>query len=256
MKMPTFCEDIYSATRDLHAKAEGSAIMKKYINKSITLAEHVDVLYQQMLIFTALETALSKSPFSKSFEELLFSIRRSESLHKDYDYLCEKMKITPKTLIRPETKAYVNYLGQIANDPVKLLAHAYVQYRGLLNGGMILEKRIRNLLLVNKITDSENELDTRGVEFYNFAESSLNTDRVFKDKINESAGIIDKQKFISEVNHSYQLTTSLFNAGSADSNSHNYFSNYNQFWQSNKKIVIPVAVASAALIGLVLNKTL
>ena len=246
--MNTLCEEVLSATRGMHTKAASSYVMQKYVNGAFTLSDHANVLYQQLQIFSSLEDKLVQHPFNVPVNDLLSSLARKEKIQSDMIFFCGKLGIQQQTFsIYPETKAYVNYLEKIANDPEKLLAHAYVLYRGLMNSGFIIGNIIKTVLLDKKLVTVDIG-DTDGVNYYHFKEPSFKLDQQFKDKVNDASANINQQHFIEEVSKAYQFTTAIYNVGTKTAKQESIARSCYSFWSAHKKVAITAAVAASAVL--------
>lgn len=238
--MLNFCKEILTQTRELHRKAEESLLMKKYIDKQISLREHAANVFQQMGVYKALEEGLENAEFSAAFTELLPILKRQEALKRDYAYLKEKLGTTlPAEIIYLQTQQFIDHLRQNANQPFNLLAQAYVLYRGLLNGGYILQRTIQSLLKVDKNVDEDKSI---GTEFYTFDQALFRLDEKFRVATNELEENLDKKKFISEVNAAYHFSIEIFNHSTNGQEQLKQSSNSNNFWQANRKLILPIAV--------------
>lgn len=128
-------------TRGLHTLAERSAFMADMLHGRLSLAGYCALLRNLHALYAALEAALD----SHSTDARLWrpELRRLAALEADLDHLHAGGWRTREPLM-PVTVAYVERLAGLArNDPLLLLAHAYLRYLGDLHGGQMLARLAR-----------------------------------------------------------------------------------------------------------------
>lgn len=199
--MKNFSLAVHHKTFLEHKKSIKTRISQGYISRKITLKEHADFVLQQYHVFKKLELVLdaiskNQSFFSNNFSKSLERIYRSESLLNDYNYACKLLGKNPSVSnIWPETQNILDTL-QVAENEEKydeILAHAFVNYLAVLNGGTsVLKEAITGILKNHGGKDVKN-----GVTFYAFHDQ--NGTEIFPDKI--------RVEIEKEINHAVNNST-------------------------------------------------
>jgi heme oxygenase (biliverdin-producing, ferredoxin) len=134
-------ERLKRETRDLHAEAERSGVMRDLLRGSIGVAAYCALLRNLHAIYSTLEAALDQTGAEPCIQRLHDpSLRRAASLERDLDHL-HAGRWQDDFAIEPATAAYIERLRSLAIDaPCRLAAHAYVRYLGDLHGGQVWQK--------------------------------------------------------------------------------------------------------------------
>lgn len=166
-----------SATRTLHAEVERAGIMPGLLRGELPLPVYVALLRNLHSIYATLEpllTGLAHDPRIGPFCRA--EIFRAPALERDLTALSSERGWLELPVQDP-TRAYVGRLLSTAkDDPVRLVAHAYVRYLGDLNGGQLLART------VSRLTEG---LTTPCVAFYDFGGkvAAANHARDFRDAL-------------------------------------------------------------------------
>ena len=234
----SFCQQIHSNTRALHCEAENTELMKQYLSGTVTIPQHCNYLLQFCEIHRTLEECIGRTEnVPEDFRSLFSELKRSAAFESDLLYLLSQQSPTTssgttagvldacKLQVNEATRSFVAHLNSVAKSPFHLIAHAYVQYRALLNGGYVLRKRVEKLMsqvaLSNQApTSKEASLtiapDTsNGTQAFVFPRSLYDMDSAFVLTLNRAAAtdqFIGVAAFIEEVSVSYQLSIRLLNS--------------------------------------------
>ncbi|XP_076608943.1 heme oxygenase 1a [Chaetodon auriga] len=135
-------EQIKSATKDVHERAESTPLMMNYLKGQITLPEYKVLLCSLYEIYKALEEEMDRNSSHPGVAPIYFpqEIARQESLEADLEHFLgsdwKKRVVIPAATLR-----YVQRIQKIGRESPKLLvAHAYTRYLGDLSGGQVLRK--------------------------------------------------------------------------------------------------------------------
>lgn len=148
------------ATRELHARAERSGVMRALLRGELGQGAYALLLRNLHAIYAELEAALAQHgghPVLALVDDPL--LRRRAALEADLALLggADWASALP---LAPASRDYARRLQHCAAaEPALLLAHAYVRYLGDLSGGQLLQGIVaRSLRLA----------DERGTAFYRF----------------------------------------------------------------------------------------
>lgn len=136
--------ELRAATKDLHSEAERSGIMGALLQGRCSREDYAALLVSLEAIYDALETGLDSHrahPVLGALHRPAFA--RRAALRADLDALRALGVAVPDALPN-ETVRYVAQLKMLAaEDPPRLLAHAWLRYLGDLNGGQIIARIVR-----------------------------------------------------------------------------------------------------------------
>lgn len=122
------------ALRDLiqenHNKAENHRFVKVLLSGSISPEIYSDLLFNQLLCYTKLETLAKKHGLLEGIEEIC----RAKAIETDF------VQLNKTAVIYGSTADYVAYLNDVPAN--KLLAHIYARHFGDLYGGQMIKKVI------------------------------------------------------------------------------------------------------------------
>jgi|GEM_PF-4862494 len=200
----SFSTNIITLTDDLHKQSTATPIMQRYLQKKVTLKQHADYLLQQYYIFLALEQLIEQHQSHPIFKDsglhtLIKNMNRSEVIQKNYVAITEKLNQLNATLTEdklwPETVSLIKALKQHQSNPEKILAHAFVHYLALLNGGLIIKA---------KLNQTFSNLNKEALEFYTVKPSLVAVNHNFQRKVDTIAHLLNESDFLCEVEYSYQ----------------------------------------------------
>lgn len=130
------------ATRELHAAAERSPLMRALIAGRLARADYVALLRNLHLLYDALEAGLAAAAAHPVVATLdAAPLARRAALAQDLDTLAPGWRAQP---CAPAATAYAERLR--AAPPPVLAAHAYVRYLGDLHGGQLLARQVARAL--------------------------------------------------------------------------------------------------------------
>lgn len=143
----TLSADLRASTKALHAEAERSGIMGALVRGNCSREDYAALLVSLEAIYDALETGLA----SHAAHPVLGALHRPgfarhAALRADLDAL-RALGVAVSDVLPNETLRYVAQLRMLtAEDPPRLLAHAWLRYLGDLNGGQIIARIVRKSL--------------------------------------------------------------------------------------------------------------
>lgn len=175
---PTFLvAQLRSATRALHSEVERAGIMPELLRGELSVPVYVALLRNLHAIYATLEAALTALAHDPRIEPFCRAdIFRLPALASDLTALSPEHN-WPELPLRDATEAYVARLRSAEkDDPVRLIAHAYVRYLGDLNGGQLLARTVSRLTA---------HLSVSCVAFYDFGgkEAAANHARDLRDAL-------------------------------------------------------------------------
>ena len=145
-------------TQALHRVAEHSGIMRELLHGRLDRRAYCLLLRNLHALYVALEGAMDRHAMATLVSPIRFPpLFRASALREDLEHL-HGGDWAALALV-DATRAYVERLQQIADEqPVLLVAHAYVRYMGDLSGGQLLRDIVRRSYA----------LDDAGIAFYRF----------------------------------------------------------------------------------------
>lgn len=133
-------EQIKTATRESHVRAENTELMLSFQRGQVTLPQYKLLLCSLHEIYAALEEEMDRNSDHPSVAPIYFpsELSRLESIERDLQHFYgpdwREMIDVPAA-----TKRYSHRLRQIGKEnPELLVAHAYTRYLGDLSGGQVL----------------------------------------------------------------------------------------------------------------------
>lgn len=125
-------------TAEAHKQAETQPFVKLIFSGDITKEQYARYLLNQQYAYAVLEA------FANDLNILddLPGICRAEKIKQDLIELEADVPDLPTFNISESTDEYFKHLGNIKDDPKKLLAHIYVRHMGDLFGGQMIAKKV------------------------------------------------------------------------------------------------------------------
>lgn len=157
-------------TRAEHETAERSGFVELLLSGRLDRAAYADLAAQQLVVYTALETAGSRL---EDDGDLVFAeLTRVPAIEQDLAHLYGTDWRT-EIRVLPATLAYADRLAQAADSLPRYAAHAYTRYLGDLSGGQIIKRMLqRHYGFVSE-----------GIAFYDFPQ--IHKLKPFKDVYRE-----------------------------------------------------------------------
>jgi heme oxygenase len=157
---PTLPERLKSQTRELHLRAERSAVMRELLRGQIGRPAYAELLFSLRVVYAALESALKRwRPALRLLDAEVPDLQRTVALDADLASLGSPAE-TGRVAV-PTALGYAARLSSMdAAAAHRLLAHAYVRYLGDLHGGQILAPLVRDRF----------GLTVEGTRFYEFGD--------------------------------------------------------------------------------------
>jgi heme oxygenase len=133
-------------TRELHVQAERSGVMAGLLRGQLPLERYGALVAALYEIYDALEEGLDANAEHPAVAPLRRpGLARRAALAADLAVL-RRLGLAPAAAT-PGATSYAEHLRRVAaDDPVRLVAHAWLRYLGDLNGGRILERVVRERL--------------------------------------------------------------------------------------------------------------
>ncbi len=190
-------------TTEEHTKAEKSKFIQAMFRGQISKDAYIAQLEALLHLYSALEHELEIHKKQEFVQKIYFpELFRKKSLQEDLDFFNGSTFI-PKEPSK-NTQSYISCIQKIsAEDPKKLIPHAYVRYLGDLSGGQMLGKIIRKTFSLE---------EGLGDSFYTFAISDKD-----QFKVNYRAQLDDlklddhqKQELVQEARLAFQLNGDMF----------------------------------------------
>jgi heme oxygenase len=143
---PSLSARLRAETRDLHVQAERSGVMPEFLRGQLPLEGYGALLVALHAIYQALEEGLERNAGHRAIAALRHpGFARSAALASDVAVL-RRLGLAPLDA-NEAAQAYAAHLrGLSTEDPLRLIAHAWLRYLGDLNGGRVLERVVRERL--------------------------------------------------------------------------------------------------------------
>lgn len=142
----TLSSRLRTETRELHVQAERSGAMGALLRGQLPLEGYGALVAALLEIYAALEEGLERHAAHPAIAALRRpGLARRSALESDLAVL-RRLGLAP---LEPASaaRAYGAHLRALAaDDPLRLVAHAWLRYLGDLNGGRILERVVRERL--------------------------------------------------------------------------------------------------------------
>jgi heme oxygenase len=155
---PGLAESLRLATQPLHAEVERAGVMAALIRGQCDLATYCALLRNLHALYAALESALAGHAGDPGIARVYFpELWRQSAIAADLRALHGERWALDLELV-PSADRYVEHLRRIEQEqPIRLVAHAYIRYLGDLSGGQILRRVLANVLQRD---------DGSGMQFY------------------------------------------------------------------------------------------
>ena len=203
-------EKIRAATQEDHRLVEKTEFIQQLLQGRVSKTLYLVYLFSLREIYACLENHLktlsARHPFATFDLEKLY---RFDALHQDIDVLKSKLNVKEvASLQKHALELSQNYLKRLnrleKQNPVHLLAHAYLRYMGDLSGGQILRKTL--------LKKYNGQLP---VQFYCFDQIQKEDIHVYKSNFNNALSGIQlsnsqEQAFIGETQLGFRMTGELF----------------------------------------------
>jgi len=136
-------DELRLATRELHARAESSGILRALLRGRATSGGYALLLRSLWPVYAALEQGLERHRGSRAVgPSAQAAVYRADALAADLEVLAGASWAEQLPLL-PAAERYVERVHEAARgDGTRLVAHAYVRFLGDLNGGRILAGRL------------------------------------------------------------------------------------------------------------------
>lgn len=133
---------LYEETQVAHGQVESMEFMVKLRDKSLPQKCYLQYLVDLEMVYGTLEQQMEAHRQTEAIKNLYFlDLCRTKHLQKD---IRSFNNIVPYPTL--PAKDYCKHLNSLANNnPLLLVAHAYVRYLGDLSGGRILQKYVNDL---------------------------------------------------------------------------------------------------------------
>ena len=207
---------LFGGVRKLHDEVHDKPFIKQYSQGKVSLADHYRHLSQLLPIYEAIENKINNHEVNIEIpEELAELSHRSERIKADMAYLrpyIVKQDEAPRlTEMTKEYAAYLQSLGESADDQEVLFAHFLVRILGDLSGGQAFKGYIRALY------DSRGLPVQGGVSFYEFGDDMHKRCNRWLDRLEaedtgnricESHAIM--KRLIAKANDSFEVHIRIF----------------------------------------------
>lgn len=133
-------------TRSLHTQAERSGVMAHLLRGHMSLESYGALIVALHAIYEALEQGLERNAAHPVIAAMRHpGLARASALASDVAVL-RRLGCAPLDAVEA-AQSYAAHLRAVAtDDPVRLIAHAWLRYLGDLNGGRVLERVVREKL--------------------------------------------------------------------------------------------------------------
>ena len=202
--------DFKNASQQIHAQLESHPWVKKLFKGAATLQEYKSYLLALKAVYEALEQGIvqyqSYHPETDLFHQLIDpAYFRKDAIQDDLETLHH---IVQSQLDIVTSAGVLNYRQRIVNitkdNPILLVAHAYVRYLGDLSGGQMLKQKLEH--------QHQYQFPVAFYEFNNLKLSSIASSKLhFRDTLNEiEISDLQKNNLVQEVVKAFELNKGLF----------------------------------------------
>jgi heme oxygenase len=182
-KKETFFYRIIMKIKDTHADIVKHPFHLRMREKNFTQVEFKEYLKDQNCIFKALEVAEEKIKDYPHGHFVLPEVRRSEALKKDLeDWVASNENASE------EANKYANYLKAL-EDPDLVIAHMFVNYGGVLNGGQRHMYFVHEVFAAHMKSCNQSAEIPKGVAYYTFESSCKSNWEKHFNELPEKVGI-------------------------------------------------------------------
>ncbi|MGV3707876.1 MAG: heme oxygenase (biliverdin-producing) [Gemmatimonas sp.] len=201
----TLSERLRTETKAAHTAAERSGIMQHLLRGTIDEHDYVRLLRNLEVLYEALESGLARQAHHPVLAGIDWQgVFRAQSLRQDIAALTGTAHARSDEAIVPATRVYAAHLDSLsADNPSRLMIHAYLRYLGDLYGGQIIARIVREKVLPN----------TTALTFYSFAgvPDTHAFMRTFRDALDAApASARHADELVDEAQYGYQLHAQLF----------------------------------------------
>ena len=123
-------------TKEAHSNAERQEFVKILFSGNIDSKLYATYLRNQFFMYDALERAAA----SHGLLITLPDVHRADKIDQDFLELWTDRQ--EDAHLCPVVQDYIDYIGEIRNEPDRLMAHMYVRHMGDLAGGQMIAKRV------------------------------------------------------------------------------------------------------------------
>lgn len=202
-------EELKSHTAAAHSAAEDSSFVAELMGGSLDAGALVSLLDQSLVIYRALETALTAHVDHPQLGAFIDpKLARVAALEADMVYHhgadWEAQLTDGRIEIVPATRAYAEALATLGAESIEfLLAHHYVRYMGDLSGGQIIQRLVQR----------HYGIADEGLNFYTFTE--IEKAKPYKDgyrDLMDTADFTREQKdlILAHASDSFELNRAVF----------------------------------------------
>jgi len=202
-------------TQQSHTATENTAFMKCFLKGIVEREPFRKLLANLYLVYSAIEESLELHRNHPLVGAIYFpELNRTQNLEKDLAFYYGdnwQQEISPLNA----GLVYVDRIWEISNtdDPVRLIAHAYIRYMGDLSGGQVLKEIVRSAL---------NLPNDRGTALYEFEQlPTVKAKRAFKETYRQvlDSLLVDEKsilRIVAEANYAFALNRNVVHELEAD----------------------------------------
>ena len=139
-------------TQQDHTAAESQPFVQALLSGGLAPVDYTAMVAAHVRVYRALETAVAAARTHPWCAELFDPrLERTDRLAADLAELCATFDIeSPRP--GPATSRYVERIGEIADDPVRLIGHHYIRYLGDLSGGQAIATMVAMVCCTPKLS--------------------------------------------------------------------------------------------------------
>ncbi|XP_048869953.1 heme oxygenase 1a [Brienomyrus brachyistius] len=199
-------EQIKTATKESHVRAENTQLMQSFQKGQITLPQYKLLLFSLYEIYNALEEELDRNASHPSVAPIYFpqELARLESLKKDLAHFYGQ-NWRERVIVPAATQRYSQRLRQLGKEnPEYLVAHAYTRYLGDLSGGQVLGRITQKSLGL---------MNGEGLSFFSFpgVSSPNRFKQLYRSRMNSIELTEEERKgLLEEAVRAFQLNIEVF----------------------------------------------